>query len=93
VVAQHTFNPSTWEVEAGGWKEFGASLVYRASSKLARAATEKSCLKTEKQSNLKNCVFVLIGGRGSYLNPLGRTDEEELFVLSPGCTFHTPGQL
>ena len=33
----HTFNPSTWDTEAGGSLEFKASLVYKASSRTARA--------------------------------------------------------
>jgi hypothetical protein len=33
----HTPNPSTWETEAGGFSEFEASLVYRVSSRIARA--------------------------------------------------------
>jgi hypothetical protein len=40
------FNPSTQEAEAGG-SEFEASLVYRVSSRTARA-TEKPCLKKKK---------------------------------------------
>jgi hypothetical protein len=32
----HAFNPSTWEAEAGDF-EFEASLVYRVSSRTARA--------------------------------------------------------
>ena len=38
-VVAHAFNPSTWEAEAGGSpsSEFEASLVYRASSRTARA--------------------------------------------------------
>jgi hypothetical protein len=36
-VAAHTFNPSTWEAEAGGFLEFEASLVYRVSSRTAKA--------------------------------------------------------
>ena len=33
----HTFDPSTQETEAGGFLEFEASLVYRVSSRTARA--------------------------------------------------------
>jgi hypothetical protein len=47
----HTFNPSTWEAweaEAGRISEFEASLVYRVSSRTARA-TQKLCL--EKPTN------------------------------------------
>jgi hypothetical protein len=36
-VVAHAFNPSTWEAEAGGSSEFEASLVYRVSSRTARA--------------------------------------------------------
>ena len=34
----HAFDPSTWEGEAGGSLIFKASLVYRVSSGIARAA-------------------------------------------------------
>jgi hypothetical protein len=37
VVVAHTFNPSTWEAEAGGFLEFETSLVYIVSSRRARA--------------------------------------------------------
>jgi hypothetical protein len=33
----HTFNANTGEAEAGGYLEFEASLVYKASSRTARA--------------------------------------------------------
>jgi hypothetical protein len=36
-VGVHAFNPSTWEAEAGGFLKFKASLVYRVSSRTARA--------------------------------------------------------
>jgi hypothetical protein len=42
-VVVHTFNPSTWEAEAGGF----LSLVYRVSSRTARA-TQKPCLEKPK---------------------------------------------
>jgi hypothetical protein len=38
VLVAHTFNPSTWEAEAGRQiSEFKASLVYKVSSRTARA--------------------------------------------------------
>jgi hypothetical protein len=37
-VMVHTFNPSTWEAEAGGFLE--ANLVYRVSSRTARLHRE-----------------------------------------------------
>jgi hypothetical protein len=36
-VVAHAFNPSTWEAEAGGFLSYEASLVYRVSSRTARA--------------------------------------------------------
>jgi hypothetical protein len=39
-VVAHAFDPSTWEAEAGGF-EFKASLVYRVSSRTAKA-TERN---------------------------------------------------
>ena len=37
----HAFNPSTWEAEAGRSPEFEASLVYKASSRIARAVRHR----------------------------------------------------
>jgi hypothetical protein len=47
----HTFNPSTWEAEAGGSliSEFEASLVYRVSSRTARTAQRNPVSKTKNQ--------------------------------------------
>ena len=42
----HTFSPSTWEAKQAELCEFKASLVYRVSSKTAKA-TEKTCLKKQ----------------------------------------------
>jgi hypothetical protein len=49
----HTFNPNKGKAEAGG-SLFKASLVYRVSSRTAKA-TEKHCLKKKKkkQTNKK----------------------------------------
>jgi hypothetical protein len=49
----HAFDPSTWEAEAGRF-EFKASLVYKVSSRTARAITEKPCLKKTKIKINKN---------------------------------------
>ena len=49
----HTFNPSTLEAEAGGSiSEFEASLVYRGSSRTARAAQKER----KKQASKKLCL-------------------------------------
>jgi hypothetical protein len=48
----HTFNPSTWEAEAGGFFEFKANLVYRVSFGAARATQRNPVLK--KQTNKQN---------------------------------------
>jgi hypothetical protein len=47
------FNPSTWEAEAGGFLEFKASLVYKVSSRTARATQRNPVLKKQKQTNKK----------------------------------------
>jgi hypothetical protein len=44
----HAFNPSTWEAEADQF-EFEASLVYRVSSRKARAIQRNPVLKKAKQ--------------------------------------------
>ena len=66
-VVAHAFNPSTWEAEADQF-EFEASLVYRVSSRKARAIqrnpvlkqtnkqTNKKQNKKPKQTNKKNCL-------------------------------------
>jgi hypothetical protein len=47
-----TFNPSTWEAEAGRF-EFEASLVYRVSSRTARAIQRNPVSKQNKQNKTK----------------------------------------
>jgi hypothetical protein len=51
----HAFNPSTREAEAGGFLKFEASLVYRVSSRTARAMQRNPVSKkTNKQQKKKN---------------------------------------
>ena len=45
-VVAHTFNPSTWEAEAGGSLEFEARLVYRVSSRTAGGTWRNPISKT-----------------------------------------------
>jgi hypothetical protein len=47
----HAFNPSTREAEAGGFSEFEASLVYRVSSRTARATQRSPVLKNKTRQN------------------------------------------
>jgi hypothetical protein len=49
VVVAHTFNPSTWEAEAGGFLKFKASLVYRVSSRRARATQRNPVSKNQRE--------------------------------------------
>jgi hypothetical protein len=51
-VGLHAFNPRTWEAEAGRISEFKASLVYRVSSRTARATHRNPVWKT-KQNKTK----------------------------------------
>jgi hypothetical protein len=44
----HAFNPSTWEAQAGGF-EFKASLIYKVSSRTARAIQRNPISKKKKQ--------------------------------------------
>jgi hypothetical protein len=49
-VVAHVFNPSTWEGGKGRRiSEFKASLVYRVSSRTARATQRKPCLEKPKK--------------------------------------------
>jgi hypothetical protein len=53
MAAAHACNPSTWEAEAGGGSEFEVNLVYRGSSRTARATQRNPVSKTkQKQTNI-----------------------------------------
>ena len=53
MIMVHTFNLSTQEAEAGEYLcEFRANLVYRMSSKAAKA-TRKNCLEKRENNNNK----------------------------------------
>jgi hypothetical protein len=56
-VVVHTFNPSTWEAEAGGFSEFEASLVYKVSSRTARATQRNPVSKNKNKTNFKDYFF------------------------------------
>jgi hypothetical protein len=49
----HAFNLSTWEAEAGGISEFEASLVYKVSSRTARATQRNPVPPSQKKKNKK----------------------------------------
>jgi hypothetical protein len=52
-VVVHAFNPSTREAEAGRFSEFKASLVYKVSSKTARAVQRNPISKNQKRKRKK----------------------------------------
>jgi hypothetical protein len=51
-VVAHAFNPSTWEAEAGRISEFKDSLVYKVSSRTARAIQRNPVSKNQKRKKL-----------------------------------------
>jgi hypothetical protein len=51
----HGFNPNTWEAETGG-SEFEASLVYRVSSRAARATQRNPVSEKKKKKKNKKIV-------------------------------------
>ena len=57
-VMAHALNPSTLEAEAGDLCEFEASLVYKASSRTARA-TQRNLSKEQKEEK-KEIHFLII---------------------------------
>jgi hypothetical protein len=59
-MAAHAFNPSTWETKMGELPEFEASLVYRVSSKTARATQRNPVSKTTTKQNQSNAISVLL---------------------------------
>jgi hypothetical protein len=50
----HTFDPSTWEAGQTDLYEFEASLVYRASSKTARATPSTPFLNNDNNNSNNN---------------------------------------
>ena len=50
----HTFNPSTWEAEAGGFLNSRPAWVYRVSSRTAKA-TQRKKKKKKKKERLMKC--------------------------------------
>jgi hypothetical protein len=59
-VVAHAYNPSTWEAEAGEFLEFKASLVYRVSSRTARATQRNPVSKNQKNKTTKNKEIVIL---------------------------------
>jgi hypothetical protein len=56
-VVAHAFNPSTWEAEAGGFLE--ASLVYKVSSRTAKAIQRNPVVKNNTKQNKKKNVILI----------------------------------
>jgi hypothetical protein len=52
-VVAHTFNPSIWEVEAGRSLRVRGRLVYRSSSRTARAVTQRNYVLGKNQRKMK----------------------------------------
>jgi hypothetical protein len=55
-VVAHAFNPSTWEAEAGGFLSLRPALVYKVSSRTARATQRNPVSKNKK----KKIVFLTL---------------------------------
>jgi hypothetical protein len=56
----HAFNPSTREAEAGGFLSSEASLVYKVSSRTARAIQRNPVSKKpKKQKKTKKVLFMI----------------------------------
>jgi hypothetical protein len=53
-VVANAFNPSTWEAEAGRFLEFEGSLVYKVSSRTARATQRNPVSKSKKKKKKKS---------------------------------------
>ena len=49
----HAYNPSTGEAEAGGFLSFEASLVYKVSSRIARAKQRNPVSKNQNRKKEK----------------------------------------
>ena len=55
-VVAHAFSSSFWEADAGGSLEFEASLVYRASSRIARVTQRNPVSKKQCQGKIYSVV-------------------------------------
>jgi hypothetical protein len=55
----HAFNPSTWEAEAGRFLRLRPSLVYRVSSRTARATQRNPVLKNQTKKSEQNIKKIL----------------------------------
>ena len=55
----HAFSPSTHEAEAGGSPEFEASLVYKSSSRTAKATQRNPVFKKQTNKQLGWGIFIL----------------------------------
>jgi hypothetical protein len=64
-VVAHAFNPSTWEAEGRQISEFEASLVYRVSSRTARAIQRNPVSKNQKKK--KKFIFLILPLLQSFL--------------------------
>jgi hypothetical protein len=53
----HTSNPSTWEAESSNLCELEASLVYRATSRTARATQRSPASENEKETK-QTCIKI-----------------------------------
>jgi hypothetical protein len=71
-VVAHAFNPSTWEAETRWISEFEASLVYRVSSRIARAT--QPCLKTKQNKTKQNKTKQ---NKNKKPNPLKTTNKQQ----------------
>jgi hypothetical protein len=60
-VVAHAFNPSTWKAEGRGRQisEFKASLVYRVSSRTARATLKNPISKSKQTKNSTTKTFIM----------------------------------
>jgi hypothetical protein len=61
-VVAHTFNPTTWGGRSRQISEFEVSLVYRVSSRTARATQRNPVLKNKNQNKTKSqvCLYASV---------------------------------
>jgi hypothetical protein len=76
-VVVHTFNPSTWEAEAGGFlSEFEARLVYRVSARTTqrKLLSQKNNAPPPKKNPQKRMLERLVSGVSSRKQLYSRGD-------------------
>jgi hypothetical protein len=88
-VVAHVFNPSTQEAEVGGISEFEASVVYRVSSRTARAI-QRNPEKKNQKTKTKQKKNHQVNTANVYLNVSCRLNQRKFILKHIKITLGLP---